>query len=232
MNFADFLLPAAALAATTLTGGAAAPVVAGLEGAAATGTALGTTALGSGAAEALAASQAASAAAGAGEMAGVTGAGLSAAPSGAPGLTSSLGSGWSGIMNPSVDAGLMASAPTPAMPLGMQEIPGAGALQGAPQVGQQALGTGLSGTGAFAEIPGAAGTTSAGPVAPAKPGLSVQQMGQLAKLVGGDQQQQARPVGGGGGGVAPPNRAPNMASVSAPGVSARPSLAQLLYGRK
>ena len=197
MDWSSFLLPAAGLAATALTAGAAAPAVAGMEG--------GVLAGGTGAA--LDASLAAGTANAAGAMPGA------------------LSSGLTGAANPAIEAGMMAGSAPVAPPMGMLSVPG--------QTGAPALGTGLSGTGTFAEIPQAgAAATMGGAPAVVKPGLNTQQLAQLAKLAGGDQGQAHPSIGASGGaGAQSPNRVTPMATVSAPGVGQRASLAQLLYGR-
>lgn len=228
MDFAELLLPALAVGATVLTGGAAAPAAAGAAeagaaaatGAAATGAATGSQAL-TGLAGQVAAESAAANAAGAAGLAGTTGA--AAAPSGYASILQPLGSGMSGLADPAVAAGSLGGNVVPALPLGMTSAPG---VPG----GAQALGTGLSGTGAFAEMPGA-GLAAAPQLA--KPGLTAEQMGKLGKMMTDQTQgqpQQRAPAAGGG--AAPQNRAPTMKAVETPGVAARPSLAQLLYGRK
>ena len=89
------------------------------------------------------------------------------------------------------------------------------------------VGSGLSGSGAFQTMP-----TS--PVAPADLSMPSAQQIQGMKTVAGqlqgnNQQAPAAP----GGGVGPRgNSNIQMANMSTPAVGARPSLAQLLYGRR
>ena len=229
MDFASLLLPALAVGATALTGGAAAPALAaageaGAAGAAATGTALGTEAMGG-----LAGQLAADSAAGASGLTGLAG-GATAAPGGYAsileplgGMSQGLGSGLTGAADPAIAAGSLGGAPASALPMGMTSAPGL-------PTGVQPLGTGLSGTGMMAEIPGT-GLAAAPTVA--KPGLTVDQMIKLGKMMGDQtQEQQQRAPAAPSGGASPQNKAPQMKALETPGVSARPSLAQLLYGRR
>ena len=81
----------------------------------------------------------------------------------------------------------------------------------------------------MAEMPGT-GLAAAPTVA--KPGLTVDQMSKLGKMMGAQTQEQQRAPAAPSGGASPQNRAPQMKALEIPGVSARPSLAQLLYGRR
>ena len=224
MDFASLLLPALAVGATALTGGAAAPALA----AAGEAGALGAGAAATGA-EAAAAAAAAETAAGASGLTGLAG-GATAAPGGYAsileplgGMTQGIGSGLTGAADPAIAAGSLGGAPASALPLGMTSAPGL-------PTGAQPLGTGLSGTGMMAEMPGA-GLAAAPTVA--KPGLTGDQMAKLSKMMEEQtQEQQPRAPAAPSGGASPQNRAPQMKALETPGVSARPSLAQLLYGRK
>lgn len=227
MDFAQLLLPALAVGATALSGGAAAPALAaaaGEAGAAGTAGALGAEAATAGA------TAAAEGAAGASGLTGLAG-GVTAAPSGYAsilqplgGTAQGLGSGLTGAADPAIAAGSLGGQMAPTLPLGMTSAPGL-------PTATQPLGTGLSGTGMMAEMPGT-GLAAAPQVA--KPGLTVDQLSKLSKMMSdqtqGDQQQRAPAAPGGG--ASPQNRAPQMTALTTPGVSARPSLAQLLYGRK
>ena len=226
MDFASLLLPALAVGATALTGGAAAPALAaaaGEAGALGAGTAAAT------GAEAAAAAAAAETAAGASGLTGLAG-GATAAPGGYAsileplgGMSQGLGSGLTGAADPAIAAGSLGGAPASALPMGMTSAPGL-------PTGVQPLGTGLSGTGMMAEMPG---TGLAAAPSVAKPGLTGDQMSKLSKMMGDQtQDQQQRAPAAPSGGASPQNRAPQMKALETPGVSARPSLAQLLYGRK
>lgn len=230
MDFASLLLPALAVGATALTGGAAAPALAaaageaGAAGAAAAGTALGTEAMGG-----LAGSLAAESAAGASGLTGLAG-GATAAPGGYAsileplgGMSQGLGSGLTGAADPAIAAGSLGGTAAPTLPMGMTSAPGL-------PTGVQPLGTGLSGAGMMAEMPGT-GLATAPTVA--KPGLTGDQMSKLSKMMSDQTQEgQQRAPAAPSGGASPQNRAPQMKALETPGVSARPSLAQLLYGRK
>lgn len=219
MDFASLLLPTLAVGATALTGGAAAPALAaageaGAAGAAATGTALGTEAMG-GLAGQLAAESAARATAAPGGYASIL------EPLG--GMSQGLGSGLTGAADPAIAAGSLGGQMAPTLPMGMTSAPGLPAVT-------QPLGTGLSGTGMMAEIPGT-GLTAAPTVA--KPGLTGAQRIMLGTMMGAQmQEQQQRAPAAPSGGASPQNKAPQMKALETPGVSARPSLAQLLYGRR
>ena len=242
-DFAQMLPMAGALALTAMSGGAAAPALAAAEGATAAGAAGA-----AGAAEAAAAMDAAAAGMGSvaeadaaasalGATQAAPGVGAAVAPStgavaptgqasilGPMGQTPqpALGSGISGAANPFAPQGSMMGG-QPQLPMGMTSQP---LTSSAPMAGP-APGSGLSGSGAFQTMP-----TS--PVAPA--GLSmpsaqqIQEMKTVAgQLQGNNQQAPAAP----GGGVGPRgNSNIQMANMSTPAVGARPSLAQLLYGRR
>ena len=239
-DFAQMLPMAGALALTAMSGGAAAPALAAAEGATAAGAA------GAGLAESAAALDAA--AAGMGSVAeadaaasalGATQAapGVAAAPT--PGITApsgqagilgpmgqppqpALGSGISGAANPFAPQGAMMGG-QPQLPMGMTSQP----LTSSAAMAGPAPGSGLSGSGVFQTMP-------TGPVEPA--GLSmpsaqrIQGMKTVAgQLQGNNQQAPAAPSGG----VGPRgNSNLQMANMSTPAVGARPSLAQLLYGRR
>ena len=224
MDFGTLLGLAGAATATALTGGTAAPALAGAaEGAAAAGA--GATGLG---ATGAATSGALEAGFGAGSAYG------SAAPSGwgaimepmasssTPGM---LGSGMSGTANPLAPAGQLAGSapgmPAP-LPMGMTSAPVPG---GFPAPAAPALGTGISGTGAFATAPGSPPVQMAG-----KAGLSLDQAKTLNSMMNKDEGQ--APAGPGGA-TPPVGRGDvKMTALSTPQLTERPSLAQLLYGRR
>ena len=241
-DFAQMLPMAGALALTAMSGGAAAPALAAAEGATAAGAAgaglaesaaaldaaaagMGSVAEADAAASALGATQAAPGVAGAvAPSTGVT------APTGQAGILGpmsqpsqpALGSGISGAANPFAPQGSLMGG-QPQLPMGMTSQP---LTSSAPMAGP-APGSGLSGSGAFQTMP-------TGPVAPA--GLSMPSAAQIqgmktvaGQLQGNNQQAPAAP----GGGVGPRgNSNLQMANMSTPAVGARPSLAQLLYGRR
>ena len=136
----------------------------------------------------------------------------------APGV-GQLGSGMAGAANPLAAVGNMATA-APPLPMGM--TPG-------PLPGAAGLGSGLSGTGTFAEMPGAAGALDGGPLAKNAAALKPEQLAQLSRLMPGQQGSQAGGGGGGGGlgkqggGVQAPS------ALTAPSLgTARPSLGAIL----
>lgn len=203
MSWMDFLAPAAALAATTVTGGAAAPALAATE-------------LGAAAAAPLAAPLVGEAAA-AGAIA-PTGFASILNPLGvAPGM-GEIGGGMAGAANPFAAVGNMATA-TPPLPMGM--TPG-------PLPGAAGLGSGLSGTGTFAEMPGAAGALDAGPMMKNAAALKPEQLAQLSRLMPGQQGSQAG--GGGGGGLGKQGGGVQASSaLTAPALgTTRPSLGAIL----
>lgn len=219
MDFASLLLPALAVGATALTGGAAAPALAAAVGEAETAAA----------AEAAAAAAAAETAAGASGLTGLAG-GATAAPGGYAaileplgGMSQGLGSGLTGAADPAIAAGSLGGAPASVLPMGMTSAPGI-------PTGVQPLGTGLSGTGVMAEMPGT-GLAAAPKIA--KPGLTVDQLIKLSKMMEDQtKEQQPRAPVAPSGGASPQNRAPQLKALETPSVRARPSLAQLLYGRR
>lgn len=233
MNFAELLGLTGAVAATAMSGGTAAPLVAGLEGAGAAAGAAGASA--AGAAGATGASLVPGAVTGAvGDAAAMealaAGTAGGAAPTGAAAITQPLAAAGvpsgAGIQVPAgsmVNGNILQggmSVPSSSTVAGG----GGGSMSMAPNAGGQVF-TGLeSGAGA-----GKIATAAATPMKTST-GLTAQQTAQLAKLAGGDQQQSG--PGGGGGAPAAKNQVSPMAQFSAPGVGARPSLAQLLYGRK
>ena len=116
MDFAELLLPALAVGATVLTGGAAAPAVAGAAEAGTAG-ALGAEAATAGA------TAAAEGAAGASGLTGLAG-GVTAAPSGYAsilqplgGTSQGLGSGLTGAADPAIAAGSLGGQMAPTLPL-------------------------------------------------------------------------------------------------------------------
>lgn len=255
MDWTTLLGGMAALGATALTGGTAAPLLAGE--AAATGVGAGAAA-GVGEAAAVGATGAGEAAAGTGLADAALAATPAAVAAPAPVAGNALGmmgtsapSGWSSILQP-LDLG-------PAAP---GTMPGIAAPSLAPQASiGDALGTGLTNTGglggpingAAGSVPGMEmqgglgagvtgqpatglmgnlGSTAPGGIAPKTPGFTTQQMAQLAKLAGGDQPQGRAPAPPGGtsaGARANPNL--QMQALSAPAQQGRKSLAQILAGR-
>ena len=234
-DFAQMLPLAGALALTSMSGGAAAPALAAAEGATAAGTAgaLDAAVAGTGlaaetgaASSALGATTAAPGVAAAPEL--TAGA---AAPTGqasilnplAPSMPPpQLGSGISGAANPFAPQGSLMGG-QPQLPMGMTSQP----LSSSAPLAGPAPGSGLSGSGAFQTMP-------AGPVEAS--GMSMPNAQQIqgmktaaGQLAGGEQRPSAPPSAGAG-----PRGSSNlqMGTVSAPAVGARPSLAQLLYGRR
>lgn len=233
----DWLTLLPMMAATAMTGGAAAPALAAAEGATAAGAA---GAAGATAAEgAVAAGEAATAASAAAPAVAPTGydailqpLNMSAPPAGVPQINSIAPGNFPG------------AAPAPAPLTGTPSMNGAttpfvGSGPAAPQINEIAPGNVAANTGAPGMVPKAAdGSLNIGGMAGSNqvrmPSFTSDQMLKLAQMANGQPQQRpVAPVGGGGGGVAPPNRAPTqMAQLSVPGQVARPSLSQLLYGRR
>jgi hypothetical protein len=215
MDFASLLLPAAAIGATILTGGAAAPGLAaatgGAEAAAAGGTA------------AAAGAEAAAASAAASEAAMTAGTGAGAGAMAAPVAANPLEFG--SVINPAASTGQVAATGGQALPMGMTSAPGM-----APGA-TPALGSGVSGTGSFATMPGQGAPAVAG--LGQSTGLTAQQVAQLGKMVTGSdgQQQQRAPVAGGSASAGATNRAQSFQQMSTQPVGQRASLGQLLYGK-
>lgn len=232
MDWAQILPLAAAATATAMSGGAAAPALAGTVGAVE-----GAGAAGLGAAEAAgaaAASGATAAGTGAATPSGWAGIMEPMAGSSTPGIGTmpgQLGSGMSGAANPMASPGSLSGTlpgiPAPGTPPGMIAPPTNGAW---PALQDPALGTGMSGTGSFATAPGSGQFTPAATV-PQTPSLTPQQANALNNLMN-EQPQQQRAAPGGATPPAQNNSNLKMASVNTPDLGARPSLAQLLYGRR
>ena len=234
-DFAQMLPMAGALALTAMSGGAAAPALAAAEGAGAAGAAeaaaamdaaaagMGSVAEADAAASALGATQAAPGIAAA-PTTGIT------APTGQAGILGpmsqppqpALGSGISGAANPFAPQGSMMGG-QPQLPMGMTSQP----LTSSAPVAGPAPGTGLSGSGAFQTMP-------SGPVEPAGLKMPSAQQIQGMKTVAGQLQggNQAPPPAPSSGAGPRGNSNLQMANMSTPAVGARPSLAQLLYGRR
>lgn len=237
-DFSQFILPAAALGATVLTGGAAAPALAGELGATAAGTAAAETA-------ALGAAGTEAAAAGAGTVANTaaTDAALTGMAGGTPGAAAPTG--WEAIINPmntqtagaagmpgagtQIPQGAMLngqilpggmSVPTPTTTL--NGAPAAANMSAAP--GSQAFTGGTAAQGAIAD---------AAAVPATKTGLTLQQAQALSKLVNPGGNQAPAPAGSAGHAAAPQRSNLQMANLSAGQIPIGPraSLSQLLYGR-
>ena len=135
----------------------------------------------------------------------------------APGV-GQVGSGMTGAANPFAAVGNLSTA-APSLPMGM--TPG-------PLPGAAGPGSGLSGTGTFAEMPGAAGGLDAGPLAKNAAALKPEQLAQLSRLMPG---QQGQAVGGSGRGGARSGSGNVVAAgqLTAPSLgTARPSLGAIL----
>ena len=238
MDWGTMLPIALGATAAAMTGGAAAPALAGVagaaEGAGAAGLGAVTAAEAAGAAAAGGASAAGTGAATTGALEAGFGAGAGAGSAGAA-QGAAAPSGWASIMEP------MAGSTTPGLTGGTiaGQVPGmtgqgiAGSIQpglsqAVPVPGMMPA-PGMGGALGSGVTPGTPAALNA--TAPQAPGFNPQQANALNNMMNGQPQQQRSAPGG----ATPPARNDSnlkMSAVNTPDLGARPSLAQLLYGRR
>jgi len=252
MGWAEIITPAALAAATVMSGGAAAPLALGAEGAlgaagagaagagTAASTAAGATAAAEGAAAATTAAEAGTAAT-LGEAAAanpaLTNGATQLANSGLNGMQASLQATPGAAAAPAQAGAAQASMPAlgdAPMASGVQGgVNGGVAQSGAPMLGDAPMSGGVQGGEGLFGTPGQNGGT--GPSgAPGKTGITNSQMqGIKSGMQLMNQQTGGQASAPPSGGARPVNNSNlQMASLNTAPVGARPSLAQLLYGRR